>query len=404
MCGGLGCSAVWVAEQFGMLGGAAVSQHSVRGMQRAGGSAAAGSHRRAPVLGRRQRQGQPCRLSAVPGVRQGPPARGRCAVPAGAGAPGGRVGDGGSGGSWGAPSTGRGRRCWRAAAAGSGSGIAASDCHDNTAVTNPLPDGITPASACSARGLLWRPAPVGTTEPSSPGDTPAGTLLSPEGNRGGCGHPQPPQRCGGFSLAGCEVPVAPVRPGAGRAGPPWGVPCPVPARGRPCPQEAELKAVLPSKPPGLVCRESARDQRARVAIRWPGISRIARNPFQLWRRHRAVLRTEVRGIAPRRPLCHPTCFWALSRWEEGPPLLFPGVRPLALVTPRRGFKYRGCGAERHAVILQAFTGRLCLPVSLNDALRMCWMVLRRLIVFGRFLFVPPKQGAGRRAPGGCAGG
>lgn len=41
---------------------------------------------------------------------------------------------------------------------GSGSSITATDCHDNTAVTNPQPDGIMPALACSAPGLLWRPA------------------------------------------------------------------------------------------------------------------------------------------------------------------------------------------------------------------------------------------------------
>lgn len=72
-------------------------------------------------------------------------------------------------------------------------------------------------------------------------------------------------------------------------------------------------------------------------------------------------------------------------------------------TASGSFKYHGRGLELHAGVLRAFTGCVYVPVSLNDAIRMCWRVVCSLIVFGRFLFVPPKWGAGGRAPRGHAG-
>lgn len=228
------------------------------------------------------------------------------------------------------------------AAPGSGSGVAASDCHDNTAVTNPLPDGITPASACLARGLLWRPAPVGTAVPPSLGDAPA-PLCPPRGTEGlWQSTPSPPQRrAGGVSpRPRCKVPAAPVHPGAGRAGSPRSVLCPVPARGHRCPQEACCHQSTANCPgglsePGLVCRKAPTTTRAlRFGVR--GSAKSHAIPLSCCGSFAPSFGTEVRGIAsagaPGSPGT-PSLLLGACKAGGRPPLLFPRVRPVALVTP-----------------------------------------------------------------------
>lgn len=214
----------------------------------------------------------------------------------------------------------------------------ASDCHDNTAVTNPLPDGITPPSAGSARGLLWRPAPGGYHHRSGmrrhPGRTGGGAV--PE-------QPQPPQRCAGgvCPRLRCKVPAAPVHPGAGRAGragcpsagPPlspggWGDAMMPPKHGRSPRRAHGARAGL---------QESARGTRAcSRAASVPSPNRV--KPREIVAA--ASCRPRNRGARDRAHR-HPGVPQLGQGGRKGkvggrPPLLFPRVRPIALATPGFG--------------------------------------------------------------------
>jgi len=253
------------------------------------------SSRRSPPTRPRPRQGWPCPRGAVPGDRQGP-RRGdgvRCQL---AQEP--REAGWATQGAVGARGEARGAVTPTSGSAWLGSGIAAGDCHDNTAVTNPLPDGITPTPACSAPGLLWRPAPVGTAAAPALGDVVA-PLCPPRGSGGLCGAPSPPQ----LSARGVsprpqrKVLAAPIRPRTGcpvsrpSAGPPVS---PGGCAGRCAAVRARVTAPEISWSPGWSAGRRQDDARARYG----SASADEPNPMKPWRRLRGDLRTEVRAIAP----------------------------------------------------------------------------------------------------------